>query len=131
LKKLTQGIYPGVFCGIVILILTGLPGSCFKNNGLSLPGIDKLIHFTMFAIFAFASLWGFRAKLSNYDKQRLLKALLLMMVVGVCYGAMTELMQHFWVKGRNGSPYDLLADTLGTAVGTTFYAFFQKKRHFF
>ncbi len=131
MKKLTQGIYPGVFSGIIILILTGLPGSCFKHGELSLPGIDKVIHFAMFAFFALSSLWGFRAKLSNYSRKDLLKALCLMVAVGITYGTLTELMQHFWVEGRDGSPYDLLADTLGTIIGTTFYALLQKKNTFF
>lgn len=131
MRKLTQGIYPGVFSGIIILILTGLPGSCFKHGGLSLPGIDKVIHFAMFAFFAFASLWGFRKRLADYSKKHLLKVLCLMVVIGITYGVLTELMQHFLVNGREGSLYDLLADTLGTIVGTIFYALLQKKKTFF
>ncbi len=127
--KFTQGLYPGAFSGILILILTGLPGFCFKHSGMqSLPGMDKVVHFATFALFGFAALWGFRAKHAKYDSNKLLKTALFMVAIGVFYGAMTELMQHFWIEGRYGSLWDLMADSFGTVFGTIIYVFTKKNR---
>lgn len=112
----------------MILILTSLPGNCFSHNGFSaMPGLDKVVHFAMFATFAFVSLWGYRSTLAAGGKNRLAKAASLMLTIGILYGALTELMQHFWIEGRTGSPFDLIADATGTAVGTIIYVHYQKK----
>lgn len=127
--KITQGLYPGVFSGILILILTSLPGSFFSHSGMpSLPGMDKVVHFAMFALFGFASLWGYREKLAGFDNRRLIKTALIMVAIGVVYGGMTEAMQHFLIDGRSGSPYDLIADVAGTVIGTIIYIATQKNR---
>ena len=128
MSRVTQGIYPGALCGIAILILTSLPGSCFSHSGLgAFPGLDKAIHFVMFTCFAFLSLWGYRNKMASYDKQRLTRAALIMLTIGIVYGGLTELIQHFLVEGRDGNLFDLLADAIGTVVGTTIYMTYQKK----
>lgn len=127
MSKITQGIYPGALCGIMILILTSLPGSCFSHSGLgAFPGLDKAIHFAMFTLFAFMSLWGYRNTLAEGDKRRLSLAVLAMIAIGVAYGGLTELIQHLWIEGRSGSPFDLIADAAGTVVGTTIYIGYQK-----
>ena len=58
-EKLSKNSYPGILCGIAILILTGFPGSAFPRVK-PIVGLDKVAHFLMFACFAFACIWGYR-----------------------------------------------------------------------
>lgn len=51
-----------------------------------------------------------------------------MVAIGAVYGGLTEIMQHFLIEGRTGSPYDLIADVAGTAIGTIVYVVTQKNR---
>ncbi len=128
MERLTKNSYPGILCGIIILILTGLPGSCFPH-AKPLVGLDKVAHLCMYAGFAFACLWGYRKQFvdNGIDYQK--KALLIAIVISIAYGGLTELMQEFLVPSRTGDWFDFLADSIGTLVGAAiFHLFFRKKK---
>ena len=128
LERLTRNSYPGILCGIVILILTGLPGSLFPRVKPAL-GIDKIVHLFMYAGFAFACLWGYRKQFVSNGLAYKKKAILLAAVIGVAYGGLTEIMQEYLVPKRTGDWYDFLADCIGTALGAIiFYLFFRRKK---
>ena len=55
LDRLTRNSIPGILCGIVILILTVLPGSMFPRVKPAI-GLDKVVHILMYAGFTFACL---------------------------------------------------------------------------
>jgi len=128
LKKLTTNSIPGILCGIVILILTGLPGSVFPRVKPAI-GLDKVVHIGMYACFAFLCIWGYRKQFISNGKDYRTKALALAAVISILYGGVTELMQEYLVPSRTGDWYDFLADTLGTLLGiSVFGIFFRKKK---
>ena len=128
MERLTRNSYPGILCGIVILILTGLPGSLLPH-AKPILGLDKVVHFFMYAVFAFACVWGYRKQYVARDKAYKKRALLLSIVISIAYGCMTELMQEFLVPLRTGDWMDLLADSIGAFVGVlVFYLFFRQKK---
>ena len=128
LERLTRNSYPGILCGIVILILTGLPGSLLPRVKPAL-GIDKIVHLFMYAGFAFACLWGYRRQFVSNGLAYKKKAILLAAVIGIAYGGLTEIMQEYLVPKRTGDWYDFLADCIGTALGAiVFYLFFRRKK---
>lgn len=128
MERLTRNSYPGILCGIVILILTGLPGSLFPSVKPSL-GLDKIVHLIMYAGFAFACLWGYRKQFVSNGLAYKKKAILLAVVIGIAYGGLTEIMQEYLVPKRTGDWYDFLADCIGTALGAiVFYLFFRRKK---
>jgi VanZ family protein len=128
LEKLTRNSYPGILCGIVILILTGLPGSVFPHVK-PIVGLDKVVHFLMYACFAFACIWGYRRQFVANGAAYQKKALLLTLVISIAYGGFTELLQEFFIPKRTGDWIDFLADSLGTVVGALiFYLFFRHKK---
>ena len=88
MERLTRNSYPGILCGIVILILTGLPGSCLPH-AKPIVGFDKVVHFLMYAIFAFACLWGYRQQFVSNGPAYRKRALLLVAVIGIAYGGLT------------------------------------------
>ena len=120
LKKLTRNSYPGILCGIVILILTGLPGSVFPHVK-PIVGLDKAVHFLMYACFAFACIWGYRQQFIANGAAYQKKALLLTLAISIAYGGLTELLQEFLVPKRTGDWLDFLADSLGTVFGVLIF----------
>ncbi len=128
LEKITRNYYPGILCGIVILILTGLPGSVFPHVK-PVVGLDKVVHFLMYAGFAFACIWGYRKQFVSNGLSYKKKALLLTLVISITYGGLTELMQEYFVPFRTGDWIDFLADCTGTLIGVLiFYLFFRHKK---
>ena len=128
LERLTRNSFPGILCGIVILILTGLPGSCFPRVKPVL-NIDKVVHVVMYAIFAFACIWGYRKQFISNGKAYQRKAILLTIIIGIAYGGLTEIMQETLVPTRRGDWIDFIADILGTAIGIlVFYFLFRHKK---
>ena len=128
LEKLTRNNIPGVLCGIVILILTSLPGSVFPHVK-PVVGLDKVAHALMYACFAFACIWGYRKQFISNNLQYKKKALSLTVVISIAYGGLTELMQEFLIPSRTGDWIDFLADCLGTLIGVTvFYLFYHRKK---
>ena len=128
LEKLTRNIYPGLFCGIVILILTGLPGSCFPHVKPAI-GLDKVVHTAMYASFTFLSIWGYREQFARKDKKRKRNALILTLLISIIFGALTEIMQETICYQRTGSVYDFIADVIGSLFGLAFFTFLQKKKN--
>lgn len=127
LKKLTTKHYPGVFCGIIILVLTGIPGSCFPRVK-PIVGMDKVAHALMYAVFAFLCLWGYRHSYRTAETSWRKKMLVLAAFISIVYGGFTEIMQEYLVPGRIGDTMDFLADALGTLLGVGVFAFFFKRK---
>ena len=128
LEKLSRNSYPGILCGIIILVLTGLPGSCFPRVK-PIVGLDKVAHLIMYATFAFLCLWGYRKQFISNGMAYRKKAILLAVVISIAYGGLTEIMQEYLVLSRIGDWVDFAADTVGTLVGVgIFYLFYREKK---
>ena len=129
MERLTRNSIPGILCGIVILILTGLPGSLFPRVKPTI-GLDKVAHVIMYAGFAFACLWGYRKQFVSNDLSYKKRAILLTIIISIAYGGLTEIMQEtITVLHRSGDWRDLIADSIGTGLGVLiFYLFFRRKK---
>ena len=129
MERLTRNSIPGILCGIVILILTGLPGSLFPRVKPAI-GLDKVAHVIMYAGFAFACLWGYRKQFVSNDLSYKKRAILLTIIISIAYGGLTEIMQEtITVLHRSGDWRDLIADSIGTGLGIlVFYLFFRRKK---
>ena len=128
LEKLTRNSIPGILCGIVILILTGLPGSLFPRVKPAI-GIDKVVHIFMYAGFAYACLWGYRKQFVSNGLEYKRKAVILTVIISIIHGSLTELMQEYFIPKRSGDWFDFLSDIIGTGIGVlVFYLFFRRKK---
>jgi VanZ family protein len=129
LERLTRNSIPGILCGIVILILTGLPGSLFPRVKPAI-GLDKVAHILMYAGFAFACLWGYRKQFVSNGLSYQKRAIFLTILISIAYGGLTEIMQEtITVLHRSGDWRDLIADSIGTGFGVLiFYLFFRRKK---
>ena len=127
LEKLSRNSYPGILCGIIILVLTGLPGSCFPRVK-PIVGLDKVVHLCMYAGFAFLCLWGYRKQFVSNGVEYQKKAVHLALIISIAYGGLTELMQEYLVPSRTGDWIDFLADGIGTLLGVTLFYFFYRQK---
>ena len=126
LDRFTRNSFPGVICAAVILLLTGLPGSCLPHVK-PIVGFDKVVHVLMYAGFTFAALWGYRQPFQERGKAYRRKSLWLVLTIGIVYGALTEIMQETLVPGRTGSVYDWIADIIGSVLGVATFFFYQQR----
>ena len=109
----------------MILLLTGLPGSCFPKVSPELS-LDKVAHFLMYAGFTFITVWGYRRPYHENGKAYRWKALLLTLAIGIVFGALTEIMQETLIPSRIGSVYDWIADVVGSLFGVILFYFFHR-----
>lgn len=128
MKRFTRNSYPGILCAAVILLLTGLPGSCFPQVKPAI-GLDKVVHLLMYAGFTFASIWGYRTPFCERGTRYRKKALWIAILIGIFFGALTEIMQETMVPSRTGSVYDWIADVIGSVFGAIIAHFFLRDRN--
>jgi VanZ family protein len=93
----------GAFAVVVLVSLAILfaPGSDVPTAP---PGVDKIVHFTLFAALAFTGRWA-------GTKQAVLAGLL------VLYAAVSEVLQGVLPIARDPTLGDFLADSAGVLVG--------------
>lgn len=113
MNLLKQSIGPGLlWTGLIFYLLSMDTSGAGELSLLKIYGIDKLIHFVLFAILAF--LWGAyfidkEAGLSN-------KIALLIIILASAYGMGMEYYQQYFTN-RSFSYWDGLADAIGSVAG--------------
>ncbi len=128
MERFTRNSYPGVLCALVILVLTGLPGSVLPHVK-PIIGLDKVVHLLMYAGFVFACQWGYRKPFKENGSAYRRKALWITLGIGVAYGLLTELMQEYLIPSRTGSVYDWIADLIGCILGAIIAYFLLHDRN--
>lgn len=87
---------------------------------ISIPNIDKPVHFAMYALLVMVAL----AECRNHN----VRAYLLSSLYAVLFGGAMELVQAL-LPWRSCSVYDFAANCIGTAAGVTIYALVSLARH--
>ncbi len=85
---------------VLSAIILFKPGS---DGPLPFPQADKVIHAATFALLAFTSWWRFRRP-----------AVIALCLLGYAVGS--EVIQHFFIPGRDFELLDIGADLVGTSV---------------
>ncbi|MBO6056680.1 MAG: VanZ family protein [Bacteroidales bacterium] len=129
MARLTRHIYPGLFCGIIIMILCGLPGSYFHGVPTNWAYLrpDKIVHGIMFAAFSFSIIWGYRREYCEKDSSYRNVLQLVTFFVSISYGALTEIIQCF-LPDREANIYDFLADVIGCVLGILIFKIIFRKK---
>ncbi|MBC8147033.1 MAG: VanZ family protein [Bacteroidetes bacterium] len=107
----------GIIWGIVILILSILPGNYFPEvpSYLELFSPDKLIHLFIFGVFTVLLFVGFQKQ--YVGKKLRSNNIIYAALIGTIYGSFTELLQLLIDNGRHSSFYDFIADLIGCLIG--------------
>ena len=104
---------PAVAYASLIFILSSIP--TLKSPDLGISFEDKIYHILEYAAFGILLQRG--AELSG---GRSLKRILLISILGICYGASDEIHQLF-VPGRECDLFDFLADAAGVLTGQALF----------
>jgi VanZ family protein len=109
---LNNKLLPFIWTVCVFYLLSFDTSSASDSALWELPGIDKLIHFIIFLIFAY--LWGmFFFQHSQLEERTIL---FFVIMLGSSFGMGMEFYQKFFTN-RNFSYWDGVADAIGTIVG--------------
>ena len=113
MKLLNRSIGPGLLWTALIFYLLSMDTSGAKEFSLlKVYGIDKLIHFALFAILAF--LWG--AYFLCREMKNVNQIVWMIIILAAAYGMGMEYYQKFFTN-RSFSYWDGLADALGSVTG--------------
>ena len=94
---------------MIVLLLLVLPvDTDMVPDSLSIPGLDKMVHFVLFAILSLLVAKALEEKRIQYKVWQLFVFISL-------YGAVTELIQ-LYLEGRHGDVYDFMADAVGVLL---------------
>lgn len=119
---------PAAIWSLIILILTGIPGSDLPRikNFWGWIEPDKVVHLFIFGVLMFLILLGFREKYF-YSKKRYWFGIVSVLITSL-FGMATEILQLYVFVGRSGSRFDFYADAIGALLGWIgFYIVFRKK----
>lgn len=98
-----------------ILILCSMPGQSFsKPSKLLFEGFDKIAHLGLFFVLTILIFNGFIKQFNNHYFK--ITTCVLVGIIAVVYGGVTELLQWQFFTSRGGDWWDLFADTIGVAM---------------
>lgn len=116
-----------IWGGVIFLVIGASPDQIPKEELLRLKNVDKAVHFFLFFVFSVLLAGGLfhRNKASSSN----ISLLIITLIIGITYGAVTEFIQFAALPERHGDVFDLLANTIGTIFGVMFYSYVLKPRH--
>lgn len=91
------------------------PSAFPKAPLFNIPHLDKWVHAFIFGALAFLMARGSKKQMSPQSFS--IQTTLLILFLCMSYGAIIELLQHFFTLNRQGDVFDLMADTLGAIIG--------------
>ncbi|MBR2771590.1 MAG: VanZ family protein [Bacteroidales bacterium] len=75
-----------------------------------IPYLDKIVHFVMFFVLAFL------LKSLYWQKTVEFQGYYILLVAGVGYAALTEVMQYYYIYTRSGDVFDFFCDLAGMTL---------------
>ncbi len=121
-------LLPSLVWALIILLLTGLPGTYFPTviSFWDWLSPDKVVHIFIFLVQTFLILVAFRTQYL-LGSRRLVYTWLLISIITV-FALLTEVLQAYVFIGRDGNTYDFIADFIGVLVGYLAYNLYFKKK---
>ena len=109
MNKTFLRFFPAVIWLIIIVVISGFPGD--KVPEVPIWQFDKLVHSVVYLVLSVTLLIAFpKAK-------RKLIWLITIILFGIFYGGIMEILQHYIFINRSGNWYDFMANAVGTVIG--------------
>jgi VanZ family protein len=115
---------PPVLWGLVILVLSLMPGGKGNMMLFGIPHFDKVGHFGMYAIWTFLFFMALKRSPGLTGKRSFWISLL----VGTLTGVVLEFGQYFMAQGRSFELADMVANAVGAVVGAGVGFFLLKRK---
>jgi len=120
LDKILIRQIPWLFWALAICILSLVPGDQLPNYQFDIISIDTLAHLIMYSVFAFLQLYAFSPR-ENEQKNKMngssLRLYGYVILIGISFGLVIELIQGNYIYRRYFDIYDLWANFFGTIFG--------------
>jgi VanZ family protein len=114
---------PALCCSAIIPLLSLInPGKLPDTTALHLAGLDKIIHFLMYAVLT--TLWLYPMKAAQRAQLRTIFGVAL---VTALYGVLMELCQFLFTSSRQMDALDAMANLAGSMIVATGFYFCRKK----
>ncbi|MEZ4951590.1 MAG: VanZ family protein [Saprospiraceae bacterium] len=114
-----QPFIPGILWAIFILIVSwNVAGINLPPSLMDLVSTDKAAHFTVYAVFSGALLWGFDR---NGWFPAFWKLGFLVILTCAFYGVVMEILQYYFFPGRYFEILDIVANISGAFAGFLIY----------
>lgn len=108
-------LLPGIVWFLLVLILVCLPGEDIPDEGwVGIANFDKLVHAGLFGGIVFFFCLPFRKE--DITKQQKRHIFTRIMIAVIVWGLTTEMIQRFFIPGRQYDLLDWLADSVGAAI---------------
>ncbi len=116
-----------VLWGLVIFVLSLMPGGQGNMLLFGIPHFDKVGHFGMYAIWAFLIFMA----LCGYPLNSKTKAFWISVLLGAITGVALEYGQYFMHQGRSFELADMIANALGALIGAVSgFIYFRRKNKY-
>jgi VanZ family protein len=118
--RYTSLILAVLWTAFIVYGLLSEPSGIPRFPWLAKPGVDKVIHTILF---------GVEASLLVFTFPNISGKLVVFSTLIWCFllGAFLEAVQYYWVSGRTGDVFDLLADMVGAMIGVGVIKLIMKK----
>lgn len=114
--------WPFIFWLILIIIISGFPGD--KVPEIPVWQFDKLVHSVIYFVLSLTILYAYNEQYSKPSKRLIIG--MLAVTIGIFYGGIMEILQHYIFINRSGNWYDFVANAFGAILGVLFYPFVMK-----
>lgn len=113
---------PSLIWLITIAVLSGYPGNKIPKSPFL--NFDKLVHVGIYFVLS-ATLCYWQNK-SNANECKSFKISLLVVLFGIFYGGLMEILQEYIFINRSSNWYDFFSNTVGTILGVVLFPFVLK-----
>jgi VanZ family protein len=119
--KIIKSFWKTIICVTVIISLSVMSGNEIPH--VSIPHIDKIVHFIMYFTFALALIHDFL----HYSKIHLKhwQIVLLSIVSVIAMGGFLEILQRIPYIHRSSDFFDFLANAIGAVIASIVYKLFE------
>ncbi len=104
---------PPILWGILIAVLSLIPGGAGNFQLFGIPHFDKIGHFGMYGVWTFLFVFA----LSDRSGTSGNKPMWTSIIIGSITGVVLELGQYFMMLGRSFEIWDMVANTCGAFAG--------------
>ena len=118
--------YLAILWSIMVLILCDMPTDSMEGVPV-FEGIDKLVHTGFFFVLTVLLFYGKIRQQRSYTFRIL--TVIKILVIGVAFGALIELLQWRVFTYRSADWWDLFCDAVGVGMGVFSYVFLHRSGH--
>jgi VanZ family protein len=116
LRKLLFPLLASLGWLIIVTILLTIPGNEFpKTTWLSKIWLDKWVHIGLFLVLVIVWCRAYAANKTEITNRR--KIFIWLALLGIAYGTLMEIVQHYFIPFRSFETGDVLADGIGAGLG--------------